>query len=106
MTDQHLGTLRVNGVDLEPLVELRRANPDVPRIVLGLTGSRHHGAQCGSRAPGFLTLAEAYPATCPDSDGEEVRHVVLADLLRCTGSQRFMDAAWDVARARREQTRG
>ncbi len=68
--------------------------------------SRHHALQCGFCTPGFLMLAEAYLATNPDPDREEVREVVSANLCRCTGYQGIVDAVCDVARARREQTRG
>ena len=62
--------------------------------------SRHHGLQCGFCTPGFLMLAEAYLATKPQPDREEVREVVSANLCRCTGYQGIVDAVCEVARLR------
>ena len=67
--------------------------------------SRHHGLQCGFCTPGFLMLAEAYLATEPDADTEEVREVVSANLCRCTGYQGIVDAVVEVAGARKESRR-
>jgi len=64
--------------------------------------SRHHGLQCGFCTPGFLMLAEAYLATGPEPDRDEVRDVVSANLCRCTGYQGIVDAVCDVAAQRRE----
>lgn len=64
--------------------------------------SRHHGLQCGFCTPGFLMLAEAYLATEPEPDRDEVRDVVSANLCRCTGYQGIVDAVCDVAAQRRE----
>lgn len=66
--------------------------------------SRHHGLQCGFCTPGFLMLAEAYLATKPQPDTEEVREVVSANLCRCTGYQGIVEAVEDVARARAERS--
>jgi aerobic-type carbon monoxide dehydrogenase small subunit (CoxS/CutS family) len=68
--------------------------------------SRHHGLQCGFCTPGFLMLAEAYLATAPEPNREEVRDVVSANLCRCTGYQGIVDAVCDVAAQRRETSRG
>jgi carbon-monoxide dehydrogenase small subunit len=62
--------------------------------------SRHHGLQCGFCTPGFLMLAEAYLATEPQPDREEVREVISANLCRCTGYQGIVDAVCEVARQR------
>jgi aerobic-type carbon monoxide dehydrogenase small subunit (CoxS/CutS family) len=62
--------------------------------------SRHHGLQCGFCTPGFLMLAEAYLATKPQPDREEVREVISANLCRCTGYQGIVDAVCEVARLR------
>jgi carbon-monoxide dehydrogenase small subunit len=62
--------------------------------------SRHHGLQCGFCTPGFLMLAEAYLATKPQPDREEVREVISANLCRCTGYQGIVDAVCDVAQQR------
>jgi aerobic-type carbon monoxide dehydrogenase small subunit (CoxS/CutS family) len=62
--------------------------------------SRHHGLQCGFCTPGFLMLAEAYLATKPRPDREEVREVISANLCRCTGYQGIVDAVCEVARQR------
>ena len=62
--------------------------------------SRHHGLQCGFCTPGFLMLAEAYLATKPQPDREEVREVISANLCRCTGYQGIVDAVCEVARQR------
>jgi carbon-monoxide dehydrogenase small subunit len=60
----------------------------------------NHGLQCGFCTPGFLMLAEAYLATKPQPDREEVREVISANLCRCTGYQGIVDAVCDVARQR------
>lgn len=62
--------------------------------------SRHHGLQCGFCTPGFLMLAEAFLATKPQPDREQVREVISANLCRCTGYQGIVDAVCDVARQR------
>ena len=62
--------------------------------------SDHHGLQCGFCTPGFLMLAEAYLATKPQPDREEVREVISANLCRCTGYQGIVDAVCDVAQQR------
>ena len=62
--------------------------------------SRHHGLQCGFCTPGFLMLAEAYLATEPEPDREEVREVVSSNLCRCTGYQGIIDAVYETARQR------
>jgi len=67
--------------------------------------SRHHGLQCGFCTPGFLMLGEAYLATDPEPDREEVREVVSANLCRCTGYQGIVDAVCEVAEMRRSKDR-
>ena len=62
--------------------------------------SRHHGLQCGFCTPGFLMLSEAYLATKPQPDREEVREVISANLCRCTGYQGIVDAVYEVAQQR------
>lgn len=62
--------------------------------------SKHHGLQCGFCTPGFLMLAEAYLATEPAPDREEIREVVSANLCRCTGYQGIVDAVCEVAEQR------
>ena len=62
--------------------------------------SRHHGLQCGFCTPGFLMLAEAYLATKPQPDREQVREVISANLCRCTGYQGIVDAVCEVAKQR------
>jgi aerobic carbon-monoxide dehydrogenase small subunit len=62
--------------------------------------SRHHGLQCGFCTPGFLMLAEAFLATKPQPDREQVREVISANLCRCTGYQGIVDAVCDVAQQR------
>lgn len=62
--------------------------------------SKHHGLQCGFCTPGFLMLAEAYLATDPAPDREEIREVVSANLCRCTGYQSIVDAVCEVAEQR------
>lgn len=68
--------------------------------------SRHHGLQCGFCTPGFLMLAEAYLATDPDPDADEVREVVSANLCRCTGYQGIVEAVTEVATRRRGESEG
>lgn len=68
--------------------------------------SKHHGLQCGFCTPGFLMLAEAYLATDPAPDRDEVRDVVSANLCRCTGYQGIVDAVVDVAEQRRATRSG
>jgi carbon-monoxide dehydrogenase small subunit len=68
--------------------------------------SKHHGLQCGFCTPGFLMLAEAYLATDPEPDREQVREVVSANLCRCTGYQGIVDAVCEVAESRRRAGHG
>ena len=63
--------------------------------------SKHHGLQCGFCTPGFLMLGEAYLATNPEPDRDEVREVVSANLCRCTGYQGIVDAVCEVAEQRK-----
>lgn len=63
--------------------------------------SKHHGLQCGFCTPGFLMLGEAYLATNPEPDREEVREVVSSNLCRCTGYQGIVDAVCEVAEQRK-----
>lgn len=68
--------------------------------------SRYHGLQCGFCTPGFLMLADAYLATDPEPDREEVREVVSANLCRCTGYQGIVDAVCAVAEQRTAAKQG
>jgi aerobic-type carbon monoxide dehydrogenase small subunit (CoxS/CutS family) len=68
--------------------------------------SRCHALQCGFCTPGFLMLAEAFLAECPEPTEEEVRDVVAANLCRCTGYQGIVEAITQTAEQRRARARG
>jgi aerobic-type carbon monoxide dehydrogenase small subunit (CoxS/CutS family) len=68
--------------------------------------SKHHALQCGFCTPGFLMLSEAYLATDPEPDREQIRDLVSANLCRCTGYQGIVDAICEVAATRRASRDG
>jgi carbon-monoxide dehydrogenase small subunit len=68
----------------------------------------HHGLQCGFCTPGFLMLA-VWLLEQPDLiDESELRHVLSANLCRCTGYQNILKAvraaAVDLGRWRESAT--
>jgi aerobic carbon-monoxide dehydrogenase small subunit len=52
----------------------------------------HHGLQCGFCTPGFLMLAAGVLEQQPAIGDEELRHVLSANLCRCTGYQNIIKA--------------
>ena len=52
----------------------------------------HHGLQCGFCTPGFLMLAVSVLEQQPTIGDEELRHVLSANLCRCTGYQNIIKA--------------
>jgi len=73
------------------------ADPDGELSDLQQAFSRCHGLQCGFCTPGFLMLAEAFLAECPEPTEDEVREVVAANLCRCTGYQGIVEAIKQTA---------
>jgi carbon-monoxide dehydrogenase small subunit len=52
----------------------------------------HHGLQCGFCTPGFLMLAAGALAADPGISDDALRHVLSANLCRCTGYQNIVKA--------------
>jgi carbon-monoxide dehydrogenase small subunit len=52
----------------------------------------HHGLQCGFCTPGFLMLAAGVLEQHPAISDQELRHVLAANLCRCTGYQNIIKA--------------
>lgn len=50
-------------------------------------------AQCGICIPGVLVSLSAFLAERPDASRSEIREAVAGNLCRCTGYQKFVDAA-------------
>ena len=62
----------------------------------------HHALQCGFCTPGFLMLGMAILEQWPEIDDTELRHLLSANLCRCTGYHNIitaMRAALDQAKA-------
>jgi aerobic carbon-monoxide dehydrogenase small subunit len=58
---------------------------------------RHHGLQCESCTPGFLTLTVAVLQQNPDASDEELVDALSSNLCRCTGYQNIVAAVLDAA---------
>jgi aerobic carbon-monoxide dehydrogenase small subunit len=52
----------------------------------------HHGLQCGFCTPGFLMLAVSVLEKQPTIRDEDLRHILAANLCRCTGYQNVIKA--------------
>jgi len=62
---------------------------------------RHHGLQCGYCTPGFVVTLAAWLATGPEPDEGDLREWLSGTLCRCTGYVGIVDAALEVAAARK-----
>jgi aerobic-type carbon monoxide dehydrogenase small subunit (CoxS/CutS family) len=62
---------------------------------------KHHALQCGFCTPGFLTTLAAWLARDPEPDETALREELSGTLCRCTGYVGIVDAALEVATARR-----
>jgi carbon-monoxide dehydrogenase small subunit len=58
----------------------------------------HHGLQCGFCTPGFLMLATWLLERPEPITEQSMRHVLAANLCRCTGYQNILDAVRAAAR--------
>ena len=58
--------------------------------------------QCGFCSPGFITRAKILLQTNPDPSREEVQRALKANLCRCTGYQRIVEAILEAAAALKE----
>ena len=61
--------------------------------------SEHHALQCGFCTPGFIMLAAGFLEREPAASEERIRHVLSANLCRCTGYTPIVEA---VLAAQRE----
>jgi len=62
---------------------------------------RHHGLQCGYCTPGFVVTLAAWLETGPDPNEGDLRAWLSGTLCRCTGYVGIVDAALEVAAARK-----
>jgi len=62
---------------------------------------RHHGLQCGYCTPGFVVSIAAWLDTGPEPDERALREWLSGTLCRCTGYVGIVDAALEVAAARK-----
>ena len=62
---------------------------------------KHHALQCGFCTPGILMTLSQLLEEEPDADEPRIRAVLSGHLCRCTGYQGIVDAALEVAVARR-----
>lgn len=60
--------------------------------------------QCGFCIPGMVITAANFLKQNPDPDEEEVRHVFVGNLCRCTGYKKPVEAVLTAARAGKEST--
>ena len=58
--------------------------------------------QCGFCIPGMIVTAAAYLQQNPDPTEEEIRHVFVGNLCRCTGYKKPIDAVLHAARQLRD----
>ncbi|HUC63614.1 MAG TPA: 2Fe-2S iron-sulfur cluster-binding protein, partial [Alphaproteobacteria bacterium] len=61
----------------------------------------HHGLQCGFCTPGMLMTLDAFLKENTRPSEREVREAISGNLCRCTGYQQIVDAALEVAGARK-----
>jgi carbon-monoxide dehydrogenase small subunit len=59
--------------------------------------------QCGFCIPGMVVTAAGFLEENPNPTEEEVRHVLVGNLCRCTGYKKPVEAVLSAARARSEQ---
>lgn len=57
------------------------------------------GAQCGFCTPGMVMAAEGLLRAVPDPGEDDVRHYMAANICRCTGYVKIIDAVRAAARA-------
>jgi len=62
---------------------------------------KHHALQCGYCTPGFLVTLAAWLESGPEPDETSLREVLSGNLCRCTGYVGIVEAALEVAAARR-----
>lgn len=63
------------------------------------TAFTENGAiQCGFCIPGMVVTAANYLAENPDPSEEEIRHVLVGNLCRCTGYKKPVEAVLNAAR--------
>lgn len=61
------------------------------------------GAQCGFCTPGMVMAAEGLLRAVPDPDEDDVRSFMAANICRCTGYVKIIDAVRAAARAARPE---
>ena len=58
---------------------------------------RHGAIQCGFCTPGMIVSAKAFLDQTPNPSREEIREGISANLCRCTGYKKIVDAIQEVA---------
>ncbi len=58
---------------------------------------KYHASQCGFCTPGVILTAKAFLDVNPHPTEEEVREALMANLCRCTGYEKIVDAIMAVA---------
>jgi carbon-monoxide dehydrogenase small subunit len=123
LTGTHLGcehgvcgacTIQLDGETVRSCLMLAvQANGRALRTVEGLAATDgslsplqeafriHHGLQCGFCTPGMLMTLDAFLKENPHPSEREVREAISGNICRCTGYQQIVDAALEVAGARK-----
>jgi len=57
---------------------------------------KYYAVQCGFCTPGMILTAKAYLDVYPDPSEEEVREALQANLCRCTGYEKIVEAVMAV----------
>ena len=61
---------------------------------------KYHASQCGFCTPGMILTAKAYLDVNPSPSEEEVREALEANLCRCTGYEKIVEAVMAVVDGR------
>jgi aerobic carbon-monoxide dehydrogenase small subunit len=76
------------------------AEPDTDRLhPVQEAFSEHHALQCGFCTPGFVMLAVGILEREPTAGPERIRHLLSANLCRCTGYKPILAAVLSAQRA-------
>jgi len=76
------------------------AEPDAERLhPVQEAFSEHHALQCGFCTPGFVMLAVGILEREPTAGPERIRHLLSANLCRCTGYKPILAAVLSAQRA-------
>ena len=73
------------------------ANPDKTLHPIQEAFRKHHGLQCGFCTPGMVMAAEGLLRTNPDPNEQEIRIGLAANICRCTGYVKIIEAVQSAA---------